>query len=80
MTLFLQVAMILISARPAEVSFSIHPDMVEFTLFRGEESVYIPGGASPFSDGEPGLPGIGYSMVIPQGTSLENVEERYCQQ
>ncbi len=74
MTLFLQVAIILISAGVSEVSFSIHPDVVEFTSFRGEESVFIPGGASPFPDGEPGLPGMGYSMVIPQGTHLEDVE------
>ena len=74
MTLFLQVAMVLLSVQAADISFTIDPAVVEFTTFCGEEVVYIPGGVSPFADGEPGLPGMGYSMVIPQGTSLENVE------
>ncbi|MCK5133912.1 MAG: T9SS type A sorting domain-containing protein [Candidatus Sabulitectum sp.] len=74
MALFLQVAMVLLSVQAADISFTIDPAVVEFTTFRGEEVVYIPGGASPFADGEPGLPGMGYSMVIPQGTYLENVE------
>ncbi len=73
MTLFLQVAMILMSAQVADMSFTIDPDMVQFTEFRGEDVLYIPGGAAPFEDGEPGLPGMGYSFVIPQGTSLESV-------
>lgn len=74
MMLFLQVAMVLMSVQATELSFSIDPAAVEFTTFRGEEVLFIPGGASPFVDGEPGLPGMGYSMVIPQGTYLENVE------
>jgi len=74
MTLFLQVAMVLMSVQAADLSFTINPSDVAFTTFRGEEVVYIPGGASPFMDGEPGLPGVGYSMVIPQGTCLESVE------
>ncbi|MCK5786320.1 MAG: T9SS type A sorting domain-containing protein [Candidatus Sabulitectum sp.] len=74
MTLFLQAAMILMSVQAADVTFTLDPAAVQFTAFRGEEAVYIPGGSSPFVDGEPGLPGMGYSMVIPQGTYLESVE------
>ena len=74
MTLFLQVAMILMSVQASDISFSIDPDVVEVTEFRGEDVLSIPGGASPFVDGEPGLPGVRYSMVIPQGTFLEDVE------
>ncbi|MCD4707708.1 MAG: T9SS type A sorting domain-containing protein [Candidatus Sabulitectum sp.] len=74
MTLFLQVALILMSVQAADITFTLDPAAVEFTSFRSEEVVYIPGGASPFADGEPGLPGMGYSMVIPQGTYLESVE------
>ena len=74
MALFLQVAMVLMSVQAADFSFTIDPAVVEFTTFRGEEAVYIPNGASPFEDGEPALPGMGYSMVIPQGTFLESVE------
>ncbi len=74
MTLFLQVAMVLMSVQATDISFVIDPTEVGFTEFRGEDVVYIPGGASPFADGEPALPGMGYSMVIPQGTYLENVE------
>ena len=74
MTLFLQVAMILMSVQATDVTFTLDPAAVQFTEFRGEDVVYIPGGASPFVDGEPGLPGMGYSMVIPQGTYLEGVE------
>ncbi|MCK5786319.1 MAG: T9SS type A sorting domain-containing protein [Candidatus Sabulitectum sp.] len=66
--------MILMSVQAADVTFTLDPAAVQFTAFRGEEVVYIPGGASPFVDGEPGLPGMGYSMVIPQGTYLESVE------
>ncbi len=74
MTLLLQVAMVLMSVQATDLSFTIDPADVDFTTFRGEEVVYIPGGASPFIDGEPGLPGVGYSMVIPQGTYLESVQ------
>ncbi len=74
MTLFLQVATVLMSVQAADIAFTLDPAAVEFTIFRGEEVVYIPGGASPFEDGEPGLPGMGYSMVIPQGTYLESVQ------
>ena len=74
MTLFLPIAMVLLSVQAADISFTIDPAVVEFTAFRGEEAVYIPHGASPFSDGEPGLPGMGYSFVLPQGTFLESVE------
>ncbi len=74
MTLFLQLSMVLLSVQAADIQFSLDPAQVEFTDFMGEEVVYIPGGASPFENGDPALPGIGYSMVIPQGTALENVE------
>ncbi len=66
--------MILMSVQASDISFSIDPAVVELTEFRGEDVLYIPSGTSPFVDGEPGLPGIGYSMVIPQGTYLEDVE------
>jgi hypothetical protein len=74
MVLFLQAAMVLMSVQSADLSFAIDPSVVDFTMFRGEEVVYIPGGASPFADGEPSLPGVGYSLVIPQGTYLESVQ------
>ncbi len=55
------------------LSFSLDPSSVEFSSFRGKDAVFIPGGASPFSPGEPALPGIGYSMVIPPGSTLYDV-------
>lgn len=55
------------------VHFSIDPAAVEFIPFAGEEAVFIPGGASPFDMGEPSLPGINYSFVVPQGAGLSNV-------
>ena len=74
MTLFLQLTMVLLSVQAADISFSLDPADVEFTDFHGEEVLYLPGAASPFESGEPGLPGISYSMVIPQGTILEDVQ------
>lgn len=74
MTLFLQLSMVLLSVQAADMQFSLDPALVEFTDFMGEEAVYIPGGASPFENGDPALPGIGYSVVIPQGTTLEDVQ------
>ena len=74
MTLFLQLTMVLLSVQAADISFSLDPADVEFTDFHGEEVLYLPGAASPFESGEPGLPGISYSMVIPQGTMLEDVQ------
>lgn len=73
MTLFLQISMLVLSLQGADITFTLNPADVQFTEFRGEEAVYLPGGACPFENGEPALPGIGYSMVIPQGASLENV-------
>lgn len=66
--------MVLLSVQAADITFSLDPADVEFTEFRGEEVLYLPGAACPFEDGEPALPGIGYSMVIPQGTMLEDVQ------
>jgi len=66
--------MMLLSLQATDISFTLDPADVVFTTFLGEEAVSIPGGASPFADGAPGLPGIGYSMVIPQGMKLENVQ------
>ena len=74
MTLFLQLSVVLLSLQGADISFSLDPADVEFTDFRGEEVVYIPGGSAPFENGDPSLPGVSYSMVIPQGTSLEDVQ------
>jgi hypothetical protein len=74
MTFFLQVAMVLLSVQTADISFTIDPSAVDVIPFRGEEVVCIPGGASPFASGDPALPGISYSLVIPQGTLLEDVE------
>ncbi len=74
MILFIQTIMLMLSIQIADISFQIDSDVVEFSTFRGEDVISIPGGASPFSDGAPGLPGVNYSMVIPQGTSLEGVE------
>ena len=55
------------------INFSLDPAEVEIMTFSGEESVFIPGGASPFHTGDPSLPGINYSFVLPQGTSLSEV-------
>jgi len=74
MTLFLQLTMVLLSVQASDISFSLDPSDVEFTEFHGEEVLYLPGAAIPFENGEPGLPGVNYSMVIPQGTMLENVQ------
>ncbi len=74
MMLFVQVAMVLLSVQASDISFTMDPAAVEFATFRGEEVISIPGGSSPFVDGEPSLPGMGYSMVIPQGTFLESVQ------
>lgn len=74
MTLFISIVLAFVSVQSEDLYFFIEPEEVSFISFRGEESVYIPGGSSPFAEGEPGLPGIGYSMVIPQGTYLESVQ------
>ncbi|MCK5840872.1 MAG: T9SS type A sorting domain-containing protein [Candidatus Sabulitectum sp.] len=74
MTLFISILLAFVSVHSEDLYFFIEPEDVSFIPFRGEESVYIPGGASPFAEGEPGLPGIGYSMVIPQGTYLESIQ------
>ncbi|MEA3265341.1 MAG: hypothetical protein U9P42_00160, partial [Candidatus Fermentibacteria bacterium] len=74
MTLFISIVLAFVSVQSEDLYFSIEPEDVGFIPFRGEESVYIPGGSSPFAEGEPGLPGIGYSMVIPRGTYLESVQ------
>jgi len=74
MTLLISVLLAFVSVQAEDLFFFIEPEDVSLIPFRGEESVYIPGGSSPFAEGEPGLPGIGYSMVIPQGTYLESVQ------
>ncbi len=74
MILLVQAIMVLLSIQVADISFQIDSEVVEFSTFRGNDVVSIPGGASPFSEGEPSLPAVGYSMVIPQGTRLEGVE------
>lgn len=74
MTVFLQLVMVLMAVQAADFSVTIDPSTVEFTEFLGEEVLYLPNAASPFAEGEPSLPGLGYSMVIPQGTYLENVQ------
>lgn len=74
MTLFISILLTFVSVQSEDLFFFIEAEDVSFIPFRGEESVYIPGGSSPFAEGEPALPGIGYSMVIPQGTYLESVQ------
>lgn len=74
MTLFLQLSMVLLSVQAFDISFSLNPEDLEFTDFHGEEVLSINGGACSFEDGDPGLPGVGCSMVIPQGTTLESVQ------
>ncbi|MCK5035322.1 MAG: T9SS type A sorting domain-containing protein [Candidatus Sabulitectum sp.] len=74
MTLFISVLLAFVSVQSEDLYFFIEAEDVSFIPFRGEESVYIPGGSSPFAQGDPSLPGIGYSMVIPQGTYLESVQ------
>ncbi len=74
MILLLQAFLLFAPTQPDAVFFQINPAQVEFSSYCGEDAISIPGGSSPFSDGEPSLPGVNYSMVIPQGTSLDNVE------
>lgn len=56
------------------LSFSLDQEQVQFVPFGAEEAVLIPGGSSPFMEGDPSLPGVCYSMVIPQGTALSEVQ------
>lgn len=70
--MFITVAVSLL-AQLLPLSFSLDPSDAVFVPFRMDEAVFIPGGASPFEEGEPALPGVTYSLVIPQGTALSDV-------
>ena len=63
-----------ISTGPSAMDFVADPADVGFEMFPAGELVLMPGGASPFQQGDPSLPGVGYSLVLPQGTSLASVE------
>lgn len=63
-----------ISIGPSTIDFVADPADVSFEAYPSGELVVLPGGASPFQQGDPSLPGVGYSLVLPQGTSLLSVD------
>lgn len=57
-----------------EIDFSIPLSSVLITGFQGNDLLDLQGGHVCFEEGYPNLPGHTYAMVIPQGTSLVDVE------
>ena len=53
--------------------FSLDPEQIEYQEWRGQDVVYIPGGVVPFDHGDPALPGLPYTFLLPQGTSVSRV-------
>lgn len=62
-----------LAAEEIEFDLNMTAESVEFTTWMGSDVVQLPGGAVPFSQGEPGLPGIPYTFVLPQGSSIGKV-------
>ena len=56
------------------LSFSADPSHVRIVPFMDGEAVTMPGGAPAFEPGDPHLPGVTYSLALPQGTQLVDVE------
>ncbi len=56
------------------LSFSADPSQVEIVPFMDGEAIMIPGGAPAFEPGDPHLPGVTYSLALPQSTELVDVE------
>jgi hypothetical protein len=56
------------------LSFSAHPAELQIVSFMEGEAVTMPGGAPAFEPGDPHLPGVTYSLVLPQGEQLVDVE------
>ena len=59
---------------PAPLEFCLDEAEISFQQSGSQEYLFIPGGASPFPEGEPAIPGFGYSMVLPPGSELTGVE------
>jgi len=57
-----------------EIDFSLPRAEVLMTEFQGRDLVRFEGGRVCFEEGHPNLPGVTYALVIPQGTSLVDVE------
>ncbi len=57
-----------------EIDFSLPRAEVLMTEFQGRDLVRFEGGNVCFEEGYPNLPGATYACVIPQGTSLVNIE------
>lgn len=54
-------------------SYDISLENVEMSTFEGYDFPLIENGYSTFEDGYPNLPGVAYSFVLPQGTTLGDV-------
>ena len=60
-------------AEVIEFDLDLSPESVNFSSWMGRDVVEIPGGAVPFAQGEPGLPGVPRTFVLPQGSSIAEV-------
>ena len=56
------------------LDFTLSPGSVETGSWQGWDWIYLEEGSVATPVGTPGLPGIGYAFVIPQGTTVNRVE------
>jgi len=53
--------------------YGISPESVSISQWMGRDVISIPGGAVPFEEGMPALPGESFVFVLPQGCSISKV-------
>ena len=62
-----------VSAGEITMDFTTPTDGVEMTVFEGYDLPIIEGGLTTFAEGYPNVPGIPYTFLLPQGTTLTGV-------
>ncbi len=53
--------------------FSLDADDIQFSQWIEGDVISIPGGVAPFEEGNPSLPGIPCTFLLPQGSSITDV-------
>jgi hypothetical protein len=63
------------SAAAETIRMDVTLDASDVTIqtWMGRDAISIPGGAVPFDEGEPALPGIPCAVLLPQGSSITSV-------